>query len=279
MRTLILGSTGTVGSALSSVAADRHWPTLGTCYRDGHPLRTALDVRDADAVNELIADYQPDATICAAPLEAADAARLARAVRAGGGVLAAFTCEAVYGDCRVAMRESDPVAPQSNSGRADAAVEEAIRGELPERHLILRTSGVFDGGRFGRVGRLLHRLRKGEPVRADNERFTLPTFAPDLADVALDLLKGGHTGTFNAVGPDRHTEFTFARLVAHLFGYDADLIQPARPAAARPPRVMLDRFRLRALLGANVFRPTGDALRAVRSGLSDWSRLKVAQAA
>lgn len=279
MRTLILGSTGTVGFALSSAAADRHWPALGTCYRDGHPLRTALDVRDADAVNELIADYQPDVTICAAPLDAADAARLARAVKAGGGVLAAFTCEAVYGDCKVAMRESDPLAPQSDAGRAHAAVEEAVRIELPERHLILRTSGVFDGGRFGRVGRLLHRLRKGEPVRADNERFTLPTFAPDLADVALDLLKHGHTGTFNAVGPDRHTEFTFARLVAHLFGYDADLIQPTRPAAARPPRVMLDRFRLRALLGANVFRPTGDALRAVRSGLSDWNRLPVAQAA
>lgn len=279
MRTLILGSTGTLGSALASALSDRRWPALGTCYRDGHPTRTALDVRDADAVHELIADYQPDATVCAAPLDdPADAGRLAKAVRAGGGVLAAFTCEAVYGDCKVAMREDDPLAPQSDVGRTQAAVEEAIRAELPDRCLIVRTSGVFDGGRFGRVGRLLHKLRRGEPVRADNERFTLPTFAPDLADVTLDLLKHGHTGTFNAVGPDRHTEFTFARLVAHLFGYDADLIQPTR-SAGKSPRVMLDRFRLRALLGPNVFRPTGDALRAVRAGLTDWSRMKVAQAA
>lgn len=279
MRTLILGSTGTVGSALASALSDRHWPTLGTCYRDGHPTRTPLDVRDADAVNELIADYQPDVTVCAAPLDdPADAGRLARAVRAGGGLLAAFTCEAVYGDCKVAMREDDQLAPQSDVGRTHAAVEEAIRAELPERHLLVRTSGVFDGGRFGRVGRLLHKLRRGEVVRADNEKFTLPTFAPDLADVTLDLLKHGHAGTFNAVGPDRHTEFTFARLVAHLFGYDADLIQPTRPAG-RVPRVMLDRFRLRALLGPNVFRPTGDAVRVVRAGLTDWSRMAAAQAA
>lgn len=276
MRTLILGSTGTLGSALTASAADRHWPAMGTCYRGTRPLCPAVDLRDADAVNELIADYQPDATVCAAPVDdPADAGRLAAAVRAHGGVLAAFTSEAVYGDCKVAMREDDAIVPATERGRQDAAVEAAIRSELPERHLILRTSGVFDGGRFGRVGRLLHRLGKGTPVRADNERFTLPTFAEDLAEVTLDLLSNGHTGTFNAVGPDRHTEFTFARLAAHLFGYDADLIQPTK-GDVRPPRVMLDRFRLRMLLGANAFRPTGDALRAVRNALGEMNRLQAA---
>lgn len=276
MRTLILGSSGTIGAAFASAVADRHWPALGTCYRGGQSLRPAIDLRDTDALNELIADYLPDATVCAAPIEdAADAGRLAAAVRTHGGVLVAFTSEAVYGDCKVAMREDDPLAPVSERGRQDEAVEAAIRNELPERHLILRTSGVFDGGRFGPVGRLLHRLRKGEPLRADDGRCAMPTFAPDLAEVALDLLCNGHTGTFNAVGPDKHTEFTFARLVAHLFGYDADLIQPTK-GDARPPRVMLDRFRLRALLGPNAFRPTGDALRAVRAAMGETNRMKVA---
>ena len=119
------------------------------------------------------------------------------------------------------------------------------------------------------------RAFKSEPMRADNERCTLPTFAADLAEVTLDLLAHGHAGTFNAVGPDKHTELTFARLVAHLFGYDADLIQPTK-CEARPPRVMLDLFRLRALFGANSFRPTGDALRMVRSAMGETSRMKVA---
>lgn len=276
MRTLILGSTGTLGSALTTSTSDRGWPTLGTCYRGTQPLCVAIDLKDTDAVNELVADYQPDATVCAAPIDdPADAGRLATAVRTHGGILAAFTSEAVYGDCKVAMREDDPLVPVTERGRQDAAVEAAIRGELPERHLILRTSCVFDGGRFGHVGRLLHRLGKGASIRVDNERFTLPTFAEDLAEVTLDLLRNGHTGTFNAVGPDRHTEFTFARLAAHLFGYDADLVQPAK-GDVRPPRVMLDRYRLRMLLGANAFRPTGDALRVVRKSLGEMNRLKVA---
>jgi dTDP-4-dehydrorhamnose reductase len=276
MRTLVLGSTGTIGSAILNAASERNWPALGTCYRRAHRLCPAVDLRDADALNELIADYQPDATVCGAPIDtAADAGRLAAMVRTHGGVLVAFTSEAVYGDCKVAMREDDPLTPATDRGRHDAAVEAAIRAELPERSLILRTSGVFDGGRFGRVSRVLHRLKKGEVVRADNERFSLPTFATDLAEVTLDLLTHGHAGTFNAVGPDRHTEFTFARLVAHLFGYDADLIQPTK-CEARPPRVMLDRFRLRVLLGANAFRPTGDALRGVRSAMGETHRMKVA---
>ena len=92
MRTLILGSTGTIGSAVATAAADRHWPAMGTCYRGNGPLRPAIDVRDADAVHEFIADYQPDVTVCAAPLEdAADAGRLAAAVRTHGGVLAALS--------------------------------------------------------------------------------------------------------------------------------------------------------------------------------------------
>jgi dTDP-4-dehydrorhamnose reductase len=276
MRTLILGSTGVIGSSLASTAADLRWPSYGTCYRGLHRLRPAIDLRDADALNELLADYQPDATLCAAPIDnPADASRLAAIVRTHGGTLTVFTSEAVYGDCRVAMREDDPVLPTTDRGRRDSAVEAAVRAELPERHLILRTSGVFDGGRFGRVARLLHRLKKGEVVLADNEAFTLPTFAKDLADVTLDLLKNGHSGTFNAVGPDRHTEFTFARLVAHLFGYDADLIQPTK-SDVRPPRVMLDRFRLRALLGANVFRTPGEGLRVVRAAMGEVNRLKLA---
>ena len=278
MRTLILGGTGTLGSALTAAADARGWPTLGTSFR-GSADRTPLDVRDADAVSELFADFRPDATVCAAPLDADSAAHLANAVSAAGGVLAVFSCAAVYGECRVAAREEDELKPKGERGLEHAATEAAVRAALPERSLIVRTSGLFDGGRFGRVGRLVHKLRKGAGLTADNERVTQPTFAPDLAEVTLDLLKGGHCGAFNAAGPDRHTDFTFARLVAHLFGYDADLVQPAAGTDDRPAKVQLDRFRLRKLLGPDLFRPTADALRVVRAGMSEWSQIRVASAA
>ncbi len=275
MRTLILGGTGTLGAAVSAAATARGWPTLGTSFR-GSADRSPLDLQDTDAVRELLSGFRPDATVCAAPLDAESASGLAAAVQASGGVLAVFSCAAVYGECRVAAREDDNLNPAGERAAEHAAVEAAVRAGLGERAMVVRTSGVFDGGRFGRVGRLVHKLRKGATVAADNERFTQPTYAPDLADVVLDLLAGGHTGTTNAAGPERHTDFTFARLVAHLFGYDADLVQSTTATDDRPARVQLDRFRLRTLLGPDLFRPTAEAVRAVRAELQDWSRMKVA---
>ena len=94
---------------------------------------------------------------------------------------------------------------------------------------------------------------------------------PDLAEVAVELARLGQTGTFHVVGPDRHTEFTFARLAAHVLGYDVDLIRgaPAVEFAAdpRPSRVWLDRFKLRSILGPRAIRGTADGLRALRAEL------------
>jgi dTDP-4-dehydrorhamnose reductase len=103
----------------------------------------------------------------------------------------------------------------------------------------------------------------GEPVVAATDRHGHPTFAPDLVEVALELVRLGEAGTVHAVGPDRHTEFTFARLAAHLLGADVDRVEPC----SRPGRVWLDRFKLRSLLGPRAIRGVGDGLRVVRSRL------------
>jgi dTDP-4-dehydrorhamnose reductase len=276
MRTLILGGTGTIGSAVADACDDRRLPHLRTGYRGTNPDTTPLDVRDADAVRELIADYQPEATVYAAPADERGVANVAAAVRDAGGVLVAFSGAGVFGECRQLMREDDPLDPVGETAGRLAAAEQVVREILPERSLILRTCGVFGSAPFGPVSRLVNRMRRGDRVRADHGRTTLPTLASDLAEVTLDLLKHGHTGTFHAVGPERHTDFTFARLVAHLFGHDADLVVPTDDADDdRPRRVLLDRLRLRTLFGPNAFRGPADGLRAVRQQMAG-RRLAVA---
>ena len=270
IRVLILGGTGTIGSALAAACDDRRFPHLTTSYRGNADGYSPLDVRDADAVTELIADYQPDTTVYAAPVDdPAGVSNVARAVRTHGGLLVGYSSAAVFGECSRSMREGEPTNPLDERAMAHAEMERALREVLPERHLIVRTSTVFGDAPGGLVARLLRRLGRGDEVRADTERQTMPTFATDLAEVTFDLLKYGHGGTFHAVGPDRHTDFTFARLVAHLFGYDADLVTPAvSEDDDRPKRVLLDRTRLRALLGTNALRPPADGLRAVRARLT-----------
>ena len=84
-------------------------------------------------------------------------------------------------------------------------------------------------------------------------------------NVAVPQVREKQPGTFHLVGPERHTEFSFARTVAMVCGLDADLIQ-ARPAfeTAGPTRVVLDRFKTMSALGRTAFRGVGDGVRAVR---------------
>jgi len=69
MRTLIVGATGAIGSCLKAACIDRNWPTTGTAYRRHGANLLPLDVRDEDAVRELIADLQPELTLYAAPFD------------------------------------------------------------------------------------------------------------------------------------------------------------------------------------------------------------------
>src|SRR5579885_3501035 len=118
MRCLILGATGQIGSHLAAACADRGLAHLGTYYRWPHPDYAPLDVRDADAVEELIADYQPDVTFLAAGLACSGYAEafpdecrqitvegttvVAEAVARGDGSLVLFSTDEVFGECPTA---------------------------------------------------------------------------------------------------------------------------------------------------------------------------------
>ena len=263
MRCLVVGGTGLVGSHLLAACSDRRYATLGTAYTRPPADFAALDVRDADAVNELLADYQPDVTFLATATSGA--ANLASAVARHGGTLVSVGGDEVFGECPAARNEAHAVAPRNARGRAQAAAETAIRAALPDRHLILRSSLAFgtDGG--DQLADWMRSWDRDQPVEAATDRDIQPTFAPDFADVALELVKAGQTGTVHVVGPDRHTHFTFARLACHVLGYDCDLVRAVDGSCDRPARVNLDRFRLRGLLGSKAIRGAADGLRAVRA--------------
>jgi dTDP-4-dehydrorhamnose reductase len=299
MRSLILGATGLVGSHLHALCDDRGYAHLGTWYTFPHPEFAPLDVRDADAVGELVADYQPDVTYLAAGIAdggyadafpdvcrgvTVDGTRVvAEAVARHGGSLVLFSSDEVFGECPSARREEDPLGPVGELARAKESAEAIVRGLLPDRHLILRSGWLFGPEERGRnLGcRLAKKLAAGVQVQVATDRHGQPTYAPDLAEVAVELARTGQTGTFHAVGPDRHTEFTFARLAAHVLGYDVDLIEGVTAAHLddgnpRPDRVWLDRFKLRAALGPRAIRGVPDGLRAFRTALQPAVALRAA---
>jgi dTDP-4-dehydrorhamnose reductase len=263
MQMLLLGQSGVIGSALHQSFHDRQWPTVGTRYRQDDS--SSMDVRDEDAVRETIRDVEPDVTVLAAPAPGGEA--VIRAVAEDGGKLVLFTCGSVFGSGTRAKHEDDAVSPACPTTEAFAKLEAMARQYLPQRHLIVRTNHVFGSTKRGMLGRALKLLKAGHEIECDDTTLMMPTFAIDLAEATCELLKHQFTGTIHAVGPDKLTEFTFLRQVAFLFGHDAELVQPslAIPSALTRPSVVLNRSRLRGLLGAQAIRPVASALRALRA--------------
>jgi dTDP-4-dehydrorhamnose reductase len=263
MRSLVFGARGLIGSHLLSAISEREFPSLGCSYRSAQRGFAEVDVRDTLRVVELIRDYEPEVIYLACPLMEPSVRVIAETAQELGALVVAFSPDEVFGNGT--HTESDPTNPETALGETHAQCEAILREVVPGLHLIVRTSTVFGSMAGHAVTQAQEMLSEGETVLAHARRHCQPTFAPDLAEAVLQLVHVGYRGTIHIAGPDRHTEFTLARLVAHVHGYDCDLVQAQlTDDNPRPTDIRLDRKRMRDLIGASAIRPVGEALRAMR---------------
>ena len=290
MRCLIIGGSGQVGMQLAAACDDRELPWLGTYHSRPVTGYAPLDMRDDAALDELFDDDEPEIVFLPAAethmdraeqapadcleLNVAGPRRVAERVARSGGKLVFFSTDHVFAECQRAMTENDSLNPLSIYSKSKAAAEAAIRQVLPDRHLILRASWVFGPDEAGKnfAYNTVRRLRRGESFSVANDQFGQPTYGPDLADAALELLVAEANGTFHVVGPDRHSKFTFARLIAHVFGLDCDLVHGVpssrlKQDAPRPKNVWLSGYKLTQTIGPHAVRRAGQGLRELRDNL------------
>lgn len=296
MRSLILGATGQIGAQLIEQCELQNHAVLGTWYRRPHAEHLPLDLCDDESVQSIVAEFQPDVIFLAAGMNQIDfaeshpsecqavnvdgATNVLQAARRHNATLVYFSTAHVVGECPKAKRELDPIEPKSVHARSAAEMEARIRAELPDQHLILRTNWVFGPETRGKnpAAAALRRFRNGQSVASTAERQCQPTYSPDLARAAVNLVHKNCQGTFNIVGPDRMSEFAFYQNMAFVFGFDSDLVELRSVAelcedAPRPRSVWLDRFKLRSELGAQCLRGLGDALRSMRDSMRDLERV------
>ncbi len=259
MRTLVIGASGQVGALLCQLAGDEE-RCLGTyCY---HPMPglIRLDLRNLESLRQIIHDVRPDVCYLPGALTFVDYAEahpqecheinvlatshLARALAEINGLLVFFS-----------------TAPQSIYARSKAAAEQIVRETLPDHHLVLRTSWVFgpDPQKKNFLWRVRRTLEKGELPVVPSDQHGQPTYGPDLARTARQLVELGARGTYHVVGPQYLSRLAWGRLIAETLDLPANLIQ-GQPtsqldlAAPRPLHVSLDRTKLLSLLGYDPIR-------------------------
>ncbi len=239
MRIHVTGATGFLGSELLRLA----------------PGATGdrVEIRDAEAVNALLARLRPDVVIHTAYRQDGDDAReivvdgsenVARAGAAVRARLVHLSTDVIFdGRKGTPYIESDAPSPCTEYGRAKTDAEARVRAAAPEA-LLVRTSLI--------VGGPGHRPSKHEVMALDPEstfyadEIRSPVQVGDLAAAVLELAALRVSGPLNVAGADDVSRAELAELVAG---------RPVRRKSAPPGRPLdcsLDSSRARALLATDL---------------------------
>ncbi len=223
-------------------AFGRRGEVVGTYHRRSSPGLVPFDMTTAGEAAGLLDRVGPRAVICAgaAPhvegceidpaatrrLNVEGTLRLADAARDRQLPFVFFSSEYVFDGTAGPYAEDAPRRPLNEYGRQKMDVEVALSAMA--RALVVRTSGVFgwseDGKNF--VLQLVARLTDGERMRVPVDQDITPAYAPNLADVIVDLVDAGVTGIVHVAGARPVNRVEFARTAARVFELDPGLIEP-----------------------------------------------------
>jgi dTDP-4-dehydrorhamnose reductase len=280
VRILVTGAAGQVGArVVEALEADHE--VLGVAH-------DALDLADREQVEQVVAEFAPDAVVNGAAMTNVDACErdperayavnalgartLAQASARRGAHLVHVSTDYVFdGASTEPYHEWDQVHPLSHYGRSK------LGGELEvARHAAswttVRTSWVFGRRGTDLVSWAFGAFDRGELDGVLADQVSIPTYAPDLARAlarfALVRLPGLFHVTSGSEAVTRHELIVTALRargvdpsgVARIDGSDLD-----RPAA-RPPMSALDNRALR-LAGLAPLRPWREA---VVEYVKDW---------
>jgi dTDP-4-dehydrorhamnose reductase len=273
MRLLVLGHGGQVARALQALG-----PGAGmTVVASGRPT---LDLARPDTIVGAIADHRPDVVVNAAAYTAVDAAedhaQEAFTINADGAGAAAeiasrqnipfihLSTDYVFdGTKPSAYREGDPTNPLGVYGASKLKGELAVAAANP-RHIILRTSWVYDA--FGKnFLRTMLRLARQQPtLRVVDDQIGAPTFAEDAAVAILSVAHAAARnapaqawGLFHMASAGETSWCGFAREIfaqSRKLGGSLAEVQPIATAdyptkAKRPANSRLDCAKLAAVYG------------------------------
>ena len=204
MRILITGACGQLGKTLHDKIAEGRLDGHDVMLADINGTFNTLDITNYDDVEHMIKEHDIDTVInCAAYTDVEKAEdeeytaysvncigvkNLAEVLKSTGGRLIHISTDYVYdGQRSTPYKENMLTLPLNAYGRTKLEGERAIE-ETGVDHVILRTSWLYS--KYGKnfVKTMLGRLKSNEPVTIVSDQIGSPTYAPDLADVIIDIV-------------------------------------------------------------------------------------------
>lgn len=205
------------------------------------------DLRDAAAVDALVAAVRPDAVVHTAYVQsdwhvtATGSAHLAVAAARHGVRTVLVSSDVVFSGADRVYAESAPPDPITAYGAAKAAAETVVLAVCPDA-VVARTSLILGDGR-SQHERLVHELVRGDDGALFEDERRCPVHVADLAAALVELAGNEVTGVLHVAGADGMSRLELGRLVARRDGLDAAALRGTTRALAQvagPVDVRLD---------------------------------------
>ena len=241
-RWLVIGNLGMLGTDVMGVLAERDVTGID---------RPDIDITSAASVDAVVHGY--DVVVNCAAYTAVDEAEshegeaflvnavgpatVARACARTGARLVHISTDYVFaGDADVPYREDALPAPRSAYGRTKAAGEWAVRSELPQNSLILRTAWLYGAHGPNFIRTMMNLESQRETLSVVDDQRGQPTWSADVAArlveaVDLDI----PAGTYHATSSGETTWFGLTRRIFELLGADPERVQPTTTDAFPRP--------------------------------------------
>ena len=261
---LITGGTGYLGSRLLTLA--RNWNLHATFNSTPPPYQTAIryhkcDLRQSDAVFELMNDVQPSVIIHTAcsnqtphNLESIvpSALNLSRAAQAHQARLIHLSSDMVFAGEDAPYSETHRTNPITEYGQLKAQAERLIMTQNPVS-LIVRTSLIYGTNPIDHQSRwMLKRIGQGETLCLFTDEIRCPIWIDTLALALLELANKPEMGILHVAGPQALTRWEFGQVMLPLLGQPpSPLLRPGtieESGLVRPKNLTLNVTKAHQLL-------------------------------
>jgi dTDP-4-dehydrorhamnose reductase len=242
----VTGASGYLGRHVVNGPASADWEIIA-------PSSTSLDVRNRDAVLDMVRDWRPTAIAHLAyrksdRLSIVDASRhVAEAAAACKARLVHISSDVVFPGRPTAYVETDEPFPLIDYARDKIDAERAVAEACPEA-VMVRTSLLYGTNELGAAQQAVVDAIDG---RSDTTFFTdevrCPAHVDDVAGALTRLAAMRDvSGPLHVAGPEALSRAEFAIRTADTLGLDPSLVRSgtlAESGLVRPGRVVLDSSR------------------------------------
>ena len=248
MKVLVTGVKGQLGFDVVRELEKRGHAAIGTDVDN-------MDITDAAAVYQVIANTKPDAVIHCAAYTAVDAAEdnvdLCRRINAAGTEHIARTCKEfdikmLYistdyvfdGEGTHFWQPDDARSPLNIYGQTKYEGELAVESLL-EKYYIVRIAWVFGLNGKNFIKTMLSLGKTRDHLTVVNDQIGSPTYTYDLAKLLVDMIETDKYGRYHATNEGICSWYDFACEIFKQAGYDHITVTPVSaseyPAKAKRP--------------------------------------------